>query len=67
MELIELVNYAQSLLSQISNHPDYQALMEKGFTPDATLGDAKTFFTCLEWEISSPSMVVEITAEADPE
>ncbi|WP_414546082.1 hypothetical protein [Nostoc sp. CCY0012] len=49
--LIDLITDVQSLIEQISEHPDYKALIEKGFTPDANLGDAKTAFTSLQWEV----------------
>jgi hypothetical protein len=60
MTLIDLILNAQSLLDQISEHPDYQALVAQGFTPDATLGDAQAALTSLEWEVEPPAMVIEL-------
>lgn len=60
MKLIDLILNAQCLLEQINEHPDYQALVAKGFTPDASLGDAKTALTCLAWEVEPPVMQIDI-------
>lgn len=51
MKLIDLITNAQSLIEQISKHPDYQAIAAQGFTPDATLGDAQTALTSLALEV----------------
>lgn len=51
MRLIDLITNAQSLLDQINQHPDYKTLLDKGFIPDATLGDAQTALTSLALEV----------------
>ncbi|HIK04587.1 MAG TPA: hypothetical protein IGS40_07730 [Trichormus sp. M33_DOE_039] len=51
MKLIDLIANAQSLIEQISEHPDYKTLLAKGFSPDATLGDAQTALTSLALEV----------------
>ncbi|MDZ8135141.1 MAG: hypothetical protein RM049_07530 [Nostoc sp. DedQUE04] len=56
--LSELIVEASLLISEISNHPDYQALIEKGYYPDLTVGDAFTALAYLTSEIDPPVITV---------
>lgn len=49
--LSELITNAQSLINEISEHPDYQSLLAKGYEPDLTLNDAQTALTYLFGEV----------------
>ncbi|MEH2070539.1 MAG: hypothetical protein V7K47_20660 [Nostoc sp.] len=54
--LCELITEASVLISEISEHPDYQSLVNKGYQPDLTIGDAQTALTYLIWEVQPPSI-----------
>ncbi len=56
--LSELIVESSLLISEISNHPDYQALIEKGYYPDLTVGDAQTALAYLISEIDPPVITV---------
>ncbi|MEH2123083.1 hypothetical protein [Nostoc sp.] len=56
--LSELVAEASLLISEIYLHPDYQALIEKGYYPDLTVGDAFTALAYLTSEIDPPVIAV---------
>lgn len=46
-----LVEQAQTLVSEISTHPDYKKLLGEGYSPDLNIADAQTALTYLEWEL----------------
>ncbi|MEH1971096.1 hypothetical protein [Nostoc sp.] len=56
--LSELITEASLLIGEISVHPDYEALIEKGYYPDLTVGDAYTALVYLNCEIEPPSIKV---------
>ncbi|MFN6485987.1 MULTISPECIES: hypothetical protein [unclassified Nostoc] len=56
--LSELVAEASLLISEIYLHPDHQALIEKGYYPDLTVGDAFTALAYLTSEINPPVITV---------
>ncbi|MEH2309326.1 hypothetical protein [Nostoc sp.] len=56
--LSELITEASLLIGEISVHPDYEALIEKGYYPDLTVGDAYTALVYLSCEIDPPPIKV---------
>lgn len=57
--LLQLVESAEFLISQIEKHPDYQALV---YHPDLTIGDAQTALSYLKCELEDnqqPSIIFE--------
>lgn len=53
--LHQLVAQAQELLTQIRQHPQYQALQ---IDADVTLGDVSQFFNTLQWQATASSVDV---------
>ncbi|MCC5615439.1 hypothetical protein LC605_10220 [Nostoc sp. CHAB 5836] len=51
LNLSQLVEIAQSLISLIASHPDYKQLLSEGYTPDLNIADAQTALTYLQWEL----------------
>jgi hypothetical protein len=49
--LCQLLEQAQTLISLIATHPDYEQLLETGYQPDLNIADAQTALTYLEWEL----------------
>jgi hypothetical protein len=49
--LNQLLEKAQTLISQIATHPDYKQLLDEGYTPDLNIADAQTALTYLQWEL----------------
>ena len=49
--LSQLLEQAQTLISLIATHPDYEQLLETGYQPDLNIADAQTALTYLEWEL----------------
>lgn len=49
--LHRLVEQAQTLISEISAHPDYKQLLDLGYSPDLNIADASTAITYLQWEL----------------
>ncbi|WP_375514498.1 hypothetical protein [uncultured Nostoc sp.] len=49
--LHQLVEQAQTLISEIATHPDYKQLLDLGYTPDLNIADASTALTYLQWEL----------------
>lgn len=56
--LTELITQASLLISEIDEHPDYQALQAKGYQPDLSIADAQTALVYLIWEVEPPSISV---------
>ncbi|PHJ56162.1 hypothetical protein VF14_36685 [Nostoc linckia z18] len=54
--LAELIIESSLLLNQIDEHPDYKALLNKGYHPDLNLGDAQTALAYLLRELDPPSI-----------
>lgn len=54
--LAELIIESSLLLNEISEHPDYKALLDKGYQPDLNLGDAQTALAYLLCEVEPPSI-----------
>ncbi|MHC5823636.1 MAG: hypothetical protein ACYT04_49350, partial [Nostoc sp.] len=50
-ELQKLLNQAHTLLDQVLDHPYYQKLLEKGFTPENTIFDIQKSIVFLELDI----------------
>lgn len=63
--LSQLTVEASLLISEISNHPDYEALIEKGYYPDLTVGDAYTALAYLISEIEPPLITVPEIPEVE--
>ncbi|MBW4457845.1 MAG: hypothetical protein KME55_37355 [Nostoc indistinguendum CM1-VF10] len=49
--LHQLVEQAQTLVSEIATHPDYKQLLDEGYSPDLNIADAQTALTYLQWEL----------------
>ena len=49
--LHQLVEQAQTLISEIATHPDYKQLLNEGYQPDLNIADASTALTYLQWEL----------------
>ncbi|MBW4458486.1 MAG: hypothetical protein KME55_41210 [Nostoc indistinguendum CM1-VF10] len=49
--LYQLLEQAQTLISEIATHPDCKQLLDEGYTPDLNIADAQTALTYLEWEL----------------
>ncbi|MBH8575746.1 hypothetical protein I8752_22615 [Nostocaceae cyanobacterium CENA369] len=58
--LAQLITNTQSLIEEIIQHPDYQKLLENDYTPDVTIGDAKTALINLAWEVEPPAATIEL-------
>lgn len=56
--LTQLITEASVLIGEISQHPDYQSLVDKGYYPDLTLGDAHTALVYLICEVDPPTLTV---------
>ncbi|MEH1971097.1 hypothetical protein [Nostoc sp.] len=54
--LAQLIGETSGLISEIKAHPDYQSLVNKGYQPEITLGDAYAMLGNLMWEIA-PSLI----------
>jgi hypothetical protein len=66
--LSELITEASLVISEISDHPDYQALVNEGYSPDLNIADATTALVYLSWVVDPPSSLpvpeVELEEEA---
>lgn len=51
-KLTELVGQVASLILDISEHPDYKALEDKGYQPDVAVGDAYQAMADLSHELT---------------
>ncbi|MCC5633382.1 hypothetical protein LC613_38590 [Nostoc sphaeroides CHAB 2801] len=51
LNLHQLVEQAQTLISLIATHPHYEQLLETGYQPDLNIADAQTALTYLQWEL----------------
>jgi hypothetical protein len=49
--LHQLVEQAQTLITQIAEHREYKQLLNLGYQPDLNIADAQTALTYLEWEL----------------
>jgi hypothetical protein len=49
--LQQLVEQAQTLISEIATHSDYRQLLNEGYQPDLNVADASTALTYLQWEL----------------
>ncbi|WP_392476578.1 hypothetical protein [Nostoc sp. C110] len=49
--LHQLVEQAQTLITQIAEHREYKQLLEVGYQPDLNIADAQTALTYLQWEL----------------
>ncbi|AUB44791.1 Pyruvate/2-oxoglutarate dehydrogenase complex (plasmid) [Nostoc flagelliforme CCNUN1] len=49
--LQQLVEQAQTLVSEIATHPDYKQLLEAGYQPDLNIADTQTALSYLQWEL----------------
>jgi hypothetical protein len=49
--LHQLVEQAQTLISEITTHPGYRQLLDLGYQPDLNIADAQTALTYLQWEL----------------
>jgi hypothetical protein len=49
--LCQLLEQAQTLISLIATHPDYEQLLNEGYSPDLNIADASTALTYLQWEL----------------
>ncbi|WP_375504514.1 hypothetical protein [uncultured Nostoc sp.] len=49
--LHQLIEQAQTLISEIATHPDYRQLLDLGYQPDLNIADAQTALTYLQWEL----------------
>ncbi|MCC5666878.1 hypothetical protein LC653_24035 [Nostoc sp. CHAB 5784] len=49
--LHQLIEQAQTLISEIAIHPDYKQLLNEGYQPDLNIADAQTALTYLQWEL----------------
>ena len=53
--LPQLIAQAQELLTQIRQHPQYQALLVDA---DVTMGDVSQFFNALQWQATASTVDV---------
>ncbi|MBD2249508.1 hypothetical protein H6G26_40690 [Nostoc sp. FACHB-888] len=51
LNLCQLLEQAQNLVSEIATHPDYKQLLDEGYQPDLNIADASTALTYLQWEL----------------
>lgn len=51
-KLTELIGQAASLILDISEHPNYKSLEDKGYQSDATIGDAYQAMADLNYELT---------------
>ena len=51
-KLTELVRQVATLILDISEHPDYKTLDDKGYQSDATVGDAYQAMADLNYELT---------------
>ncbi|WP_392476025.1 hypothetical protein [Nostoc sp. C110] len=49
--LYQLLEQAQTLISEIATHQDYKQLLSAGYQPDLNIADAQTALTYLQWEL----------------
>lgn len=49
--LHQLIEQAQTLISEIAAHIDYKQLLGLGYQPDLNIADASTALTYLQWEL----------------
>lgn len=49
--LCQLLEQAQTLITQIAEHHEYKQLLEAGYQPDLNIADAQTALTYLQWEL----------------
>ncbi|MHC0068026.1 hypothetical protein ACWATR_34920 [Nostoc sp. UIC 10890] len=49
--LYQLVEQAQTLIIQITEHREYKQLLNEGYQPDLNVADAQTALTYLQWEL----------------
>ncbi|MBD2683266.1 hypothetical protein H6H03_38000 [Nostoc paludosum FACHB-159] len=49
--LYQLVEQAQTLVHEIAEHPEYQKLLNRGYSPDLNIADAQTALVYLQWEL----------------
>jgi hypothetical protein len=54
--LSELITEASRLLTQISDHADYQALVDEGYSADLNIADACTALVYLSWTVDRESL-----------
>jgi hypothetical protein len=47
----QLLEQAQTLISEIATHPGYKQLLNEGYSPDLNIADASTALTYLQWEL----------------
>lgn len=62
-QLQQLLKQAHTLLDQASDHPQYQRLLKRGFTPENTIFNAQRLIVSLELEIkdfTQESMVEQL-------
>ncbi|MEH1790578.1 MAG: hypothetical protein V7L23_34705 [Nostoc sp.] len=62
--LSELITEASLIISEISDHPDYQSLVDEGYSADLNIADASTALVYLSWVVDPPPA---ITAAEIPE
>ncbi len=49
--LYQLLEQAQTLVHEITEHPEYQKLLNRGYSPDLNIADAQTALVYLQWEL----------------
>ena len=54
ISLSELIDEVSLLINEITEHPEYLALVDKGYYPDLDLGDAHTALAYLFCTIKPP-------------
>ena len=62
-QLLQLLNQSHALLDQALDHPQYQRLLKRGFTPENTIFNAQRLIVSLELEIkdfTQKSMVEQL-------
>ncbi|MBC6436202.1 hypothetical protein FM036_45555 [Nostoc sp. HG1] len=58
--LSELITEASVVISEISDHPDYQSLVNEGYSPDLNIADAVTALVYLSWVVDPPPVTPQI-------
>ncbi|MEH2065128.1 MAG: hypothetical protein V7K50_23190 [Nostoc sp.] len=58
--LSELITEGSLLLTQISDHPDYRALVDEGYSADLNIADACTALVYLSWVVDPLATVHEV-------
>ncbi|MEH2459143.1 hypothetical protein [Nostoc sp.] len=53
--LTDLITEASCLIGEIEDHPDYQRLLDEGYTPDLNIADCSTALAYLSWVVDPPS------------